>query len=387
MTINATARRRSLLHTTGAALLALAGGTAQAADLTYAIGYAPGSGPARAAESLAEKSAELGGPDIQVFAMSLLNIRETPPGVRDRVVDLGFNAHGLFRAEYPNANLPAEFGVRATNATPASNVLWGPAAMAGAITEYIMLHCPECTQEFAQEGQVYLSGQSSASYGLHCSDEVTTLDQLKGKQVRTPSGYWAAWVEAMGAVSVFMSANEAFSALSQGVVDCVVFQPSDLLTTRLIDVVKSTTLGAPQGVYSAAAVATINADAWAELATAERKGLLEAAAYMNAEMTYLQASQTSEALDEEKARGIPVLEAAPDLKEATDAFVAGLRDRVTEEYTAQYQLTDVDAKVDTIYGLIEKWVALTETVESTEDLYQLYQSEIVSNLDPDTYGL
>jgi hypothetical protein len=384
---NFTTRSRGALSATAAAALALMVGSAQAADFTYAIGYAPGSGPALAAESLAKRSTEYGGPDIQVFAMSLLNIKETPPGVKDRIVDLGFNAHGLFRAEYPNANLPAEFGVRATNATPASNVLWGPAAMAGAITEYIMLHCPECSEEFAREGQVYLSGQSSASYGLHCSQDITTLEQLKGKQVRTPSGYWATWVEEMGAVSVFMSANEAFSALSQGVVDCVVFQPSDLLTTRLIDVVKSTTLGVPQGVYSAAAVASINTDAWKELSAGEREGLLKAAAYMNAEMTFLQASQTAEALEEEKARGIPVLEAAPDLKEATNAFVAGLRQSVVEEYMTQYQLQDIETKIDTIYGLIDKWVGLTENVEDTEDLYQLYLSEIVSQIDPEAYGL
>lgn len=363
------------------------GAAVQAADLTYAIGYAPGSGPVIAADRLAAYSEENGGPGIQVFAMSLLNLRETPPGVRDQVVDMGFNAHGLFSAEYPNSNLPAEFGVRATAGTDSDNVFWGPAAMAGAITEYIMLDCTECGQEFAAEGQVYLSGQASSSYALHCSQEVSTLDQVKGKQIRTPSGYWASWVEAMGAVSVFMSANEAFSALSQGVVDCVVFQPSDLLTTGLIDVVKYTTLGVPEGVFSAAAVVTINSDSWRGLSAQERKVLLDASALMNAEMTFLASDSTLKALEEEKARGIPVVDAAPDLKEATNNFVANLRAEVTQSYTEQYRLTDVEAKIDTIEGLVDKWIGLTENVQTSDELFQILQSEIYSKIDPETYGM
>ena len=358
-----------------------------AAELTYAMGYTPGSVPVVAAENMAAFSAANGGPEIQVFPMSLLNIRETPPGIRDQIVDMGFNAHGIFQAEYPNANLPAEFGVLATNATPPSDPLWGPAAMAGAITEYIMLHCAECSSEFAAENQVYLSGQSSPAYSLHCSQDVTTLADVAGKQMRTPSGYWSRWVEEIGGVSVFMSANEAFNALSQGVVDCVVIHAADLITLQLIDVVKATTLGVPQGVYSAASVGTINVDSWRGLSGEERSVLLEASARMNAEMTYLAAQQALSAIEEAKGRGIAVHEAAPDLKEATDAFVGELRGVVAAEYTEQYGLADVDAKIDTISGLIEKWVGLAEGVSSAEALGDLYVSEIVAKIDAETYGM
>ncbi len=363
------------------------GMSASAAELTYSIGYAPGSSPAVAAENMAKYSAEHGGPNIQVFPMSLLNIRETPPGIRDGVVDMGFNAHGIFQAEYPNANLPAEFGVVATNATPPSNALWGPAAMSGAITEYIMLDCPECVAEFKAEGQVYLSGQSSPAYSLHCSQEVATLDDVKGKQMRTPSGYWARWVEAMGGVSVFMSANEAFNALSQGVVDCVVIHPADLITLQLIDVVKSSTLGVPQGVYSAASVATINNGVWSGLNNDERKVLLESAARMNADMTYAAAMQAGSAIDEAKSRGINVVEAAPDLKAATDTFITELQAQVIEDYKTQHGVENVEEKVEKINALIAKWVGLTSEATSADQLFDLYMTEIVAKVDPAAYGL
>jgi TRAP-type C4-dicarboxylate transport system substrate-binding protein len=369
------------------AALMSSSGMAMADGLSYAIGYAPDSVPVLAADAMAKYSAEHGGPSIEVFPMTLLNIKETPPGIRDGVVDMGFNAHAVFSAEYPNANLPAEFGVLATNATPPSNALWAPAAMAGAITEYIMLECPECQAEFAKEGQVYLSGQSSPAYSLHCSAPVNSVEALKGKQLRTPSGYWARWVEAMGGVSVFMSANEAFNALSQGVVDCVVIHPADLITLRLIDIVKATTLGVPQGVFSGASVANINKDVWKGLPVEQRKALLEAAAFMNASMTFGAAQQAATAIAEEKTRGITVLEADADLKAATDEFIKGLRDVVIAEYSEKLGVTDTPAKVDKIEALIAKWVGLTKDAATADDMFKIYMSEIYAKVDVNAYGL
>lgn len=360
---------------------------AKADELNYAIGYAAGSVPVVSAEAMAKYSAEHGGPAIKVFPMTLLSVPETSPGIRDKVVEMGFTAHGFYQAEYPNSNLPAEFGVLVTNATPPTDIIWAPSAMAGAITEYIMLECPDCQAEFAKEQQVYLSGQSSPAYALQCSKDTTTLADLKGMQMRTPSGYWARWVEAMGGVSVFMSATEAFNALSQGVVDCVVIHPGDLITVRLIDVVKSSTLGVPQGVYSAASVANVNIDAWRSLPADQRKVLLEAAAFMNAEMTIAASNLAVEAVEELKARGIPVLEPSADLKEATDKFIADMDAAVIAEYASQKGVTNVEAKVARIKELIEKWVVLTKDVKTSDDLMKLYMSEIVSKIDVDTYGM
>lgn len=360
---------------------------AQAADLKYAIGYAPGSVPVLAAQEFAKFAKTNGSPNINVFPMSLLNIKETPPGVRDGVVDMGFNAHGIFQAEYPNSNLPAEFGMLATNATPPSENFWASAAMAGAITEYIMLRCPECIKEFDKEKQVYLSGQSSPPYALHCTKKVRTLAELKGKQIRTPSGYWARWVSGMGGVSVFMSANEAFTALSQGVVDCVVISYADLLNLRLIDIIKTSTIGVPQGVYSAASVATINTKSWRALGAPQRKALLESSAYLNAQMTFMYAKQAGEGLAAVKQKGIPVYDAAPDLKAATDKFIKDVRVDIAKEYTEKYRVANVDANINTVVGLIDKWVRLTKDARSADDLFKIYKSEIYSKIDSATYGM
>lgn len=205
--------------------------------------------------------------------------------------------------------------------------------------------------------------------------------------MRTPAGYWARWVEAMGGVSVFMSANEAFNALSQGVVDCVVIHPADLITLRLIDIVKATTLGVPQGVFSGASVANINSNVWAGLSADQRKVLLEASALMNATMTFEAAQQAGAAIEEAKAKGIAVLEADAGLKAATDEFIAGLRDVVIAEYSEQLGVADAPAKIDRIEALIAKWVELTKDAASADDMFKIYMSEIYAKVDANTYGL
>ena len=80
------------------------------------------------------------------------------------------------------------------------------------------------------------------------------------------------------------------------------------------------------------------------------------------------------------------LEAAPDLKEATDTFITEVRSQVVTDYSEQYAVEGVDQKVDTIVGLIEKWVGLTENVATADDLFDIYMSEIVSKVDAANYG-
>lgn len=378
-------------HVTPLALattLALAGVMpATAQDLTYAIGYPPGSLHVAVAEEFKTYAAENGGLEIEVYPLSLLGLLQIPEGIRDGVVDMGFNAHALFSAEYPNSNLPADINILARDDNDPTQVMLAPAAMAGAITEYIMLHCPECQEEFARDGQVYLSGQSSASYALLCATPVTTLADVQGKQIRTASGYWSRWAEGVGAVGVFMSANEVFTALSQGAVDCVAMSPAELLSLRLIDVVKSITIGVPQGVFSGASVVNIGTDAWRGLDEEARRSLLDAAFFLNANMTFALASNSQRGLDAAREQGIEVLEPAQDLFDATAEMNAVNRDLVAKQYVDVSNVTDIDAKIATINELVGKWLGLMNGVTTRERMHQIYREEIMSKVDLASYGM
>ncbi|MFW5824057.1 MAG: hypothetical protein ACOCVV_03725, partial [Marinobacter sp.] len=65
---------------------------AHARNLSYAIGYPPGSDSAKAAQSYADRVADFsdGELNVKVYPLSLLNFAETSAGVRDGMADIGY---------------------------------------------------------------------------------------------------------------------------------------------------------------------------------------------------------------------------------------------------------------------------------------------------------
>ena len=136
-----------------------------------------------------------------------------------------------------------------------------PAAMAGAMMEYIIFNCPDCRMQIAAQNQVYLGASSTTSYVLQCVVPLATVDDLKGKRIRAAGAYWARWAEQVGAVPVSMSINETLEGLNQGVVDCTASNTADFVNFGFIDVVEFLSEGAP-GSQFPSATAVINKDAW-----------------------------------------------------------------------------------------------------------------------------
>jgi TRAP-type C4-dicarboxylate transport system substrate-binding protein len=58
------------------------------------------------------------------------------------------------------------------------------------------------------------------SQTLWCKDEVTGIEDLKGKKIRTYSATLGDFVEAVGGTSVTVAFAEVIPALEKGVVDC-----------------------------------------------------------------------------------------------------------------------------------------------------------------------
>ena len=118
---------------------------ASARTLKSAVGLATSSAQYYAHERLAEYVAENSDLKIKVFSMSLLNLKETPPGIRDGIADMGFVLPPYYPAEYAEFNLVADLSMLATTGEQVESP---GAAMAGATSEYVFLNCPECLEEF-----------------------------------------------------------------------------------------------------------------------------------------------------------------------------------------------------------------------------------------------
>lgn len=378
---------RSLLmaSTISLALVASFGATnVTAKTLNAAVGLGPKNSTVLAYQSFADYIAENSDLEIKVFSLSLLNLKETPPGIRDGLADLGFVLPVYFPAEYAESNLAANLTMLST----AGKQVDSPgAAMAGAMTEYI-LNCPECMAEYKAQKQVYLGNVASASYDMLCTKPIKTLDDLKGSKLRSGAANFTRWAEHFGATAVSLPANDQYEALSQGVIDCTMAAVSELTNSSLFDVTKYVIRRVPGGVFGGAATANFNVDVWRGLSDEEREVILRGMAHMQAEMTLGFHSLAQEDVKAAPGKGVELIEPSAEVIAASDAFVEDDLKVIEQQFTSDYGVEDAAAKIAEVTRLVEKWKTLTaDAADDTEALATIYWDEIFSKIDPKTFGM
>tara|TARA_R110002167_G_scaffold191415_2_gene393849 strand:- start:46 stop:1206 length:1161 start_codon:yes stop_codon:yes gene_type:complete len=358
---------------------------ASAKRLKSAVGLATSSAQYYAHQKFAEYVAAHSDVKIKVFSMSLLNLKETPPGVRDGIADMGFVLPPYYPAEYAENNLASNLSMLSTTGRQVE----GPgAAMAGATTEYTYLHCPECLTEYEKQNQVYLGTGASPTYIMLCSTPLRTLEDLKGKKYRSGAANFGRWAENFGGIKVSIPGNDVYEAMDQGVIDCAMMSATELSNLSLFDVTKFVTRRIPGGVFSGVATINVNLDTWRDLTTAERKVFLEGAARINADLTWKYYSDAKKNLDISPSKGIEVIEPSAEIMKASDAFVQGDVKIIAEQFTKDYDIKNVDQKIAKITELVEKWKDLTaDLADDPEALAKLYWDEIFSKIDPATFGM
>ncbi|SET40465.1 TRAP-type C4-dicarboxylate transport system, substrate-binding protein [Marinobacter segnicrescens] len=359
---------------------------ADARSIRYATGYAAQSIGAVAGDAFAEALDDYSGGELtaKVYPQSLLSFSETPSGVRDGLADSGLVLTPYFPAEFPSTNLAAEISMllELTGAPAETAGL----AYAGAMSEYLFNHCPECTDEFDAQNQVFIGGGGTSPYFLLCNKPVRTMEELQGKRMRIGGAQWSRWVESMGASPVSVPQHETYEALSQGVVDCSVHSAPELTIVKLMEVVSDLTTGAPGGVFAGVAN-TVNKDTWSSLGEDERRAVLHASAVLSAELSwgYAEAAQenmkTADELD-----SIEIHEASDDMKARTREFIQQDLDAMAATYADKYDIGNAGEMIETFKPILEKWVSLVDGVDSGEALADLYWEEVFSKVDVSRYG-
>lgn len=85
------------------------------------------------------------------------------------------------------------------------------------------------------------------SHVIQSINPIRTLEDLKGKKVRSPSALESDVVKALGAVPVNMPITDVYTSLERGVIDAFLAGPSANFSFKLDEVVKAMTLGGPGG--------------------------------------------------------------------------------------------------------------------------------------------
>jgi TRAP-type C4-dicarboxylate transport system substrate-binding protein len=370
---------------TSTAIMAGLATMSQASTVRIALGLPETFGAYDPLVTFAETLEREAGLSPRVFAMSLLSLGETPGGVRDGIADIGFVVFPYFPAEYSELNLIANLTMLATT----GDVTEVPGAvMVGASMEYTLLNCPECITQLAGQNQVYLGGMSTGPYTLMCTQPVSTVEDMAGRRFRAGAANFARWAEYLGGTTVSVTGNEIYSAMGQGTVDCTMNSVADLLGNRYIDVTTSLTLGAPGGVFAGLGAANVNISVWRGFTDEQRAVALRAAAQMAADGVVNFHEDDLIALEAARAGGLEILDASPELVAATEAFLEQDIGVIVQQFTDSYGVQNAGEKVEQFRALVERWTELTRDIGAdAEALGQVYWNEVLSKVDPATYGL
>ena len=355
-----------------------------AKSLTLAVGVGPKNSITLTMQGFADYMSEHTDLDIKVYPLSLLNLKETPLGLRDGLADIGFVLTPYYPAEYSEMNLAANLGMLSTAGVQVASP---GAAIAGALSEYV-LNCEECLAEFKAQKQVYLGSGIGSTYMMLCTTPVQSVEDIKGKKFRSGSDNFSRWAEHFGGIAVSLPGNDQYEAMSQGVIDCTMASATELTNYSLFDVTKSVTLGIPGGNFAGVATNNFNIDVWRGLEDDERKAALMASARSAADLTWRYYMDSERDLAAAPEKGITVLEPSAEVRAMSDEFVTADLKVIEEQFTSGYGLDNVDEKIAEFSRLVDKWKALTADIGGDhESLAQIYWDEIFSKVDPTTYAM
>ncbi|MBA1148175.1 C4-dicarboxylate TRAP transporter substrate-binding protein [Ectothiorhodospiraceae bacterium WFHF3C12] len=359
----------------------------EARQLNYAIGFPSGAIAVNAAERMADtvENRTDGEVTVKVYPMSLLDMAETPGGVKQGLADAGFVLTQYNPSEFAHTNLVSESTMVLQLM---GDEVEGRQAMAyaGAIAEFVLLNCPECNQEFADQNQVYTGAGAGTSYGLVCNTPVTNGDELEGKRLRVGASQWARWASAMDASPVSMTGNEMYEALDQGVVDCVVVSAPEIHNFNMLDVVTDLTMAVPGGIFTSATV-NVNERVWDGLDENARRALLRGSAEMAAMGAFRYHALEGEVMDKAREAGVAIHKPSDELVKQTRRFIRNDLDTMAETYQQKYGVKRGEEMLADLREILDKWVALVQDVDNADELAQLYWDEIHSRVDVSEHGL
>jgi TRAP-type C4-dicarboxylate transport system substrate-binding protein len=312
---------------------------------------------------------------------ALTSLTETSPALRDGVIDMGTVNPPYYLAEFPDSNLVANLSMLATTG---KSVEAPGAVMVGAAMEYIFFNCEDCQADYARQNQIYLGSLSD----LLCSKPIRTVEDVRGKRLRSGAANFGRWAEHFGGVQVQLPGGEIYESLSQGVVDCTMQSVSDITGYQLNEVAKFATLGFLGGVFSGIDPHNINIETWRSLTDKQRRVLLDASARGVAAATHSFYKVAKDNVEKAPEMGVEIIRATDKMIEENQKFVEQDIKVIERQFSDEYGVKDTSAKIEKVRGLIDRWRGLLADWDGKEEsLAKIFSEEIFSKVDASTYGM
>ncbi|OWU83129.1 hypothetical protein ATO6_19935 [Oceanicola sp. 22II-s10i] len=107
---------------------------------------------------------------------------------------------------------------------------------------------------------------------LTTEKKIETMEDLQGLKLRTAGPYATSMLEAVGAVPILKSANEAFELMSTGVIDGSLSQPDTVISLNWLDLASNYTI-VPGGLFSATLGVIMNEDSWSRISAEDQEAI------------------------------------------------------------------------------------------------------------------
>lgn len=335
--------------------VALATGTASAEELRIASGTvsknALNGGMQKFADLIGEKTG--GAYTAKVFPGTLLTFAEMLNGVRDGVVDVGFNIPAYARAEFPQTNFLSDMSTASSD----------PIVMLGAVNDY-MFSCEPCLAEFKAMNHVFLGFAPVGPYYMMSVKKIDSLDDFPGKSIRGV-GPFGRWVEAMGGKSVVVTASDVYEALNQGQLDGNT-QGLDTLKSQSFGEIVDYVLNIPIGLYLGSAMYDVNRGTWAGLSEDHKRAFIDAAAEGLSWTVINYYDENAVFLRDPASGGVELVEPDAALAAASEKFQHEDLDTVAKQAVSEYGIADAPAGAEKLRGLVEKWEGLLADVDKKD---------------------
>lgn len=192
-------------------------------EITYQAGaQSPQSVSARNGHGFKEYVEERSGGKITVdivWGQAIAGYSEIDDALQDGRVDVSYALPIYQPTEHPQFNALATATAGMPN-SPVVGEMVGNAALVD-----LAWNSQELLDNYEEQGLTPLTPMiSTGSYMSVCGDEGTSLDDMKGRQIRVASVAHEQQVTALGASPVSMEYVEVFEALQRGTVDCTFAQ-------------------------------------------------------------------------------------------------------------------------------------------------------------------
>ncbi|SFJ16339.1 C4-dicarboxylate TRAP transporter substrate-binding protein [Albimonas pacifica] len=299
--------------------------------------------------------------------------KELLGAIDDAVLDSGLIVDVYTKKALPHSSVISSAFILADD-----SLAWG-----AAVNEWQLLGCEGCKDDFADNGQIGLAWYSTTPYVLQCTSPVSTLEDLKGKKVRSVSRL-ADLMSAMGAVPVSVTVAEMYEAMQRGQVDCALGSPNYLNTYNIKDFVTSI-IETPIGGYVSTLTLSVNLDAWDAMGEENRQVILDEIPQLLADIKWASFADDAAGIAETKEKGGQVVQ--PD-----QAFLDKLEEMRANEWEAviaqakEDGVQDAEQTVASFRAILEKWQGIVAEIDHDEAGRKTFEEalrrEIFSKVQP-----